>query len=89
MQPHLGAWHKRTVLIGESAGRACEAALPNDAVHAEVEGRCILIGVLDVLRSGLRWQDRLSVHKEHKTLHDRFMRPLRPVVFARIFRNLV
>ena len=53
-----------------------------------VDDRCVVSGIIYVIRNGLRWRDAPVVYGPHKTLYNRFVRWSRMGIFDRIFANL-
>ena len=54
-----------------------------------VDDRCVVSGIIHVIRNGLRWRDAPEVYGPHKTLYNRFIRWSRMGVFDGIFAALV
>ena len=48
----------------------------------------VIIGIIHVIRNGLRWRDAPRVYGPHKTLSNRFVRGSKMGVFDRIFSRL-
>ncbi len=55
---------------------------------ARVDDRRVLSGIVQVIRTGLRWRDAPAVYGPHKTLYNRFVRWSHLGVFNRIFAAL-
>jgi putative transposase len=53
-----------------------------------VDDRCVISGIIHVIRNGLRWRDAPEVYGPHKTLYNRFVRWSRMGVFDRILSGL-
>ena len=53
-----------------------------------VDDRCVVSGIIHVIRNGLRWRDAPVVYGPYKTLYNRFVRWSRMGIFDRIFANL-
>lgn len=54
-----------------------------------VDDRCVLSGMVHVIRNGLRWCVAPGVYGPHKTLYNRFVRWSQIGVFDSIFSNFV
>ncbi len=54
-----------------------------------VDDRCVVSGLIFVIRNGLRWRDAPSDYGPHKTLYNRFIRWRLLGVFDNIFSALV
>jgi putative transposase len=52
------------------------------------DDRRVILGIIFVIRNGLRWRDALREYGPHKTIHNRFVRWSRMGVFNRIFAAL-
>jgi putative transposase len=52
------------------------------------DDRCVISGIIHVIRNGLRWCDAPAEYGPHKTLYNRFARWSRLGVFDRIFSGL-
>ena len=53
-----------------------------------VDDRCVISGIVFVLKNGLRWRDAPAAYGPHKTLYNRFIRWSRMGVFNNIFAAL-
>jgi putative transposase len=53
-----------------------------------VDDRCVISGIIYVIRHGLQWRDAPAAYGPHKTLYNRFVRWSRMGVFDRIFAAL-
>lgn len=53
-----------------------------------VDNRCVVSGIVYVIRNGLQWKDAPKGYGPHKTLYNRFIRWSRLGVFDRIFAGL-
>ncbi len=54
-----------------------------------VDDRCVVSGIIYVIRNGLQWKDAPRGYGQRKTLYNRFMRWGRLGVFDRTFNALV
>jgi len=61
---------------------------PRPHGRPRVDDRCVISGIIHVIRNGLRWRDAPQVYGPHKTLYNRFVRWSRMGVFDRILGGL-
>ena len=66
-----------------------EPLLPTDTRgKPRVDDRCVISGIVHVLKSGCRWADAPEVYGPHKTLYNRFVRWAAKGVWHKIFLAL-
>jgi putative transposase len=53
-----------------------------------VDDRRVILGIIFVIRNGLRWRDAAKDYGPHKTIYNRFIRWSRLGVFNRILAEL-
>lgn len=61
---------------------------PKSRGVSRLDDRCVVSGIIHVIRNGLRWRDAPVVYGSHMTLYSRFVRWSRVGIFDRIFANL-
>ena len=74
--------------LSEAQMARIEPFFPLSHGIARVDDRRVLSGIVQVIRTGMRWRDAPTVYGPHKTLYNRFVRWSRLGVFDRIFAAL-
>lgn len=75
--------------LNESQFAWLEPHLPTDTrSKPRVDDRCVISGIVHVLKSGGRWADAASVYGLRKTLYNRFMRWAAKGVWVDVFHAL-
>lgn len=75
-------------LLSQAQMRRIEPCFPLSHGIPRVYDLLTVIGIIFVIRNGLRWRDAPAVYDPHKTIYNRFIRWSRLGVFNRIFAEL-
>jgi putative transposase len=76
-------------LLSEAQMRRIEPYFPLSHGIARVDDRRVIIGIIFVIKNGLRWRDAPREYGPPKTIYNRFIRWSRLGVFDKIFSELV
>lgn len=81
-------FHTYPVLSFRASARAYQTLLSPFLLCSACDGRCIVSGIIYVIKHGLQWKDAPDAYGPHKTLYNRFIKWSRLVVFNKFFTNL-
>jgi putative transposase len=76
------------IWLSEAQMRRIKRYIPLSHGVPRIDDRRIVIGIIIVIRNGLRWRDAPADYGPHKTIYNRFIRWSRLGVFNRIFAAL-
>lgn len=76
------------IWLSEAQMRKIETYFLSSRGVLRVDDRRIILGIIFVIRNGLRWRDAPAEDGPHKTVYNRFIRLSRMGVFNKIFAGL-
>lgn len=76
------------IWLSEAQMRKIETYFLSSRGVLRVDDRRIILGIIFVIRNGLRWRDAPAEDGPHKTVYNRFIRWSRMGVFNKIFAGL-